>query len=117
MRLVWLIAGIACVVLAGIGAVLPLLPTVPFILLAAFCFARSSTQAHNWLIQHKIFGPSLRDWEENGAIRPSVKQKAVLTIAASWLLMLFFDFELWVSAVQFVVLSCVAAFIWTRPNG
>ena len=117
MRVVWFVAGIACVVLAGIGAVLPLLPTVPFILLAAFFFARSSTRAHNWLINHKIFGPSLKDWERNGAIRPSVKRKAVLTIAASWLLMLFFGFELWISAVQFVALSGVAAFIWSRPNG
>ncbi len=116
MRALWFTAGLISVALGAIGAFLPLLPTVPFILLAAVCFSRSSTKAHDWLLQHRLFGPSLRDWEKNGAIRPSVKRKAVFAIAISWLLLLSLGLNPWISAVQFVALACVSAFIWTRPN-
>jgi len=116
MRSIWFIAGLTCIILGAIGAFLPLLPTVPFILLAAFCFARSSPSAHSWLLNHKYFGPSLRDWEINGAMRPSAKKKAILAIACSWLLMVFLGIKLWVLALQFLILTGVSIFIWTRPN-
>ena len=68
MRLVWLLLGVSSVVLGVVGAVLPLLPTVPFMLLAAYCFARSSNRAHNWLVNHRVFGTAIADWQRSGAI-------------------------------------------------
>ena len=59
----WLSVG-----LGVIGIVLPLLPTTPFILLAAFCFARSSEKFHNLLLQHKYFGPIIKTWNEGRGI-------------------------------------------------
>ena len=68
------------VLLAVIGAVLPLLPTTPFLILALACFAENSPRFHRMLIHHKWFGPPLRQWEINHTIRPSVKKKVYLLI-------------------------------------
>jgi len=70
MQYVWAGLGLICVALAAIGVVLPLLPTVPFLLLAAFFFARSSSRLHHWLLNHPTFGPFID--EELRMIRASV---------------------------------------------
>lgn len=116
MRSIWFIGGVISVILGLIGIPLPILPTVPFMLLAASCFARSSENAHLWLINHETFGPPLQDWEKNGAMRPSIKRKAILFIACSWLLSIFIGLKLWLIILQFFILSAVIVFIWTRPN-
>ena len=64
--------------LGGIGVVLPLLPTTPFVLLAAACFAKSSPRLHGWLLHSELFGPMLRDWERNKCVSPRVKGLALL---------------------------------------
>ncbi|PLS22769.1 YbaN family protein [Neptunicoccus cionae] len=117
MRGIWFIFGVLSVLAALIGAVLPLLPTVPFLLLAAFCFARSSQRAHDWLTQHPRFGPPIRDWNEKGAIRKPAKIAATVCIAASPILTYFLNVPLWAYITQLAVLCCVMLFIWTRPNG
>jgi len=73
MKIVWLFFGFITLLLALIGIVLPLLPTVPFLLLAAFFFARSSTRIHDWLIKHPKLGPPIYDWQNNRSI--SLKSK------------------------------------------
>ena len=117
MKAFWLLLGLLSLGLGLIGVVLPLLPTVPFMILAAFCFARSSDKLHNWLISHPTFGPLIEDWQRNGAIRPKAKRLATVSIAAvfalSWLLGLTWT----VIGIQAVVLSLVLVFIWSRPNG
>ncbi|WP_261870340.1 YbaN family protein [Psychrobacter sp. JCM 18901] len=60
---------VGCFFILGIiGILLPVMPTAPFILLAAGCWARSSRRFHFWLINHKYFGKFVRDWEENHAV-------------------------------------------------
>ena len=59
MRVIWLIAGSISLGLGLLGVFLPLLPTVPFVLLAAFCFARSSERLHDWMLEHPKFGPAI----------------------------------------------------------
>lgn len=76
----WLLLGLLFVALGAIGVVLPLLPTTPFILLAAACFARSSPRMHAWLHRSRLFGPSLRDWEHNHCVRRRARWMAVLMI-------------------------------------
>ena len=109
--------GLLCVGLAVIGIVLPLLPTVPFLLLAAFFFAQSSERLHNWILAHNIFGPMIDDWQSSGAIRPRAKKAATLSIAAVFLLSLILGAPGYIIGIQAVVLSCVLIFIWTRPSG
>jgi len=61
----WTWLGVLFLVVGAAGAVLPLLPTTPFVLLAAGCFARSSPRMHAWLLRSELFGPVLRNWEQN----------------------------------------------------
>lgn len=104
------------VVLGAIGVFLPLLPTTPFLLLAAWCFLRSSPRMHAWIYGHRRFGPILRDWDERGAIRPSVKAVALSMIAFS-LAIIWLQVELaWLRYAMSALLAGVSFFIITRPS-
>lgn len=79
MRRLYLAAGIVSVAL---GAVLPLLPTVPFLLLAAFFFARSNPEWERRILEHPTWGPQVRDWRERRAIGRKAKIGAIATLVA-----------------------------------
>ena len=66
--------------LGALGIVLPLLPTTPFVLLSAACFARSSERWHRWLLANETFGPMIRNWEDNRCISCRVKTIGILTM-------------------------------------
>ena len=74
--------GILSVVLGIIGIFLPLMPTTPFLLLAAFCFARSSQRWHDWLYAHRWFGPYLQRYHERHAM---TRRDKLLTLLPMWL--------------------------------
>lgn len=116
MRIVWLILGLIAVGLAMIGAVLPLVPTVPFLLLATFFFARSSERLHNWLLTHSTFGPPIIDWQESGAISRRVKWISSASIAAAFGLSLAMGVRPTLLVIQAITLCAVTVFIWTRPE-
>ena len=116
MRLIWFTCGGISLILAIIGIPLPGLPTVPFLLLAAFCFARSSDRVHSWLINHPKLGPSITDWQRSGAIRRPAKIAASCAIAASLALSILMGIPTKGVIAQAFVLLCVSIFIWTRPN-
>lgn len=82
-RLLYLGLGFASVALGALGIVLPLLPTVPFMLLAAFFFARSSPRLEAWIVEHPSFGPHVRDWRDKGAISRAGKRAAFVAFAVS----------------------------------
>ncbi|WP_127116103.1 YbaN family protein [Shimia sediminis] len=116
MRFIWATLGLVCIALALIGVVLPLLPTVPFLLLAAFFFARSSERLHNWLLSHPKLGPPIEDWQTRGAINPGAKRIATLSIVVVFGISLAIGLKTSLLLIQAVVLGCVLLFIWTRPN-
>ncbi len=72
--------GFVFVVLGAIGVLLPLLPTTPFLILAAACFARSSEKWHAWLLRNRIFGPMVKDWETKRCINRRVQLVAIASI-------------------------------------
>ena len=74
--------GWACVGLALVGAVLPLVPTTPFLLLASWCFYRGSPRIHAWLHRSRLFGPTLDDWHHYRALRGGVKRRAIIMVVA-----------------------------------
>lgn len=115
-RLLWLLLGLSAVALAGLGAALPLLPTTPFVLLAAFAFARSSDRLHDWLLQHRVFGPLIHNWRAHGAISRRAKIFGVLSIAAVLAISVATNTPLWILSIQVVVLGLSATFILSRPS-
>lgn len=117
LRVLWLIGGFLALSLAVIGIPLPGLPTVPFLLLAAFCFARSSDRFHAWLTTHPTFGPPINDWQTSGAIRPRGKRAAMVALTLTFAVSVALQLPLWVLSLQAAVLIAVAVFILTRPNG
>jgi uncharacterized membrane protein YbaN (DUF454 family) len=116
MRAIWFIFGWLCIAIGTAGIVLPLLPTVPFLLLAAFCFANSSDTAHQWLINHKIFGPPILDWRQSGSIKRSAKIMATFCMFATLAVSLILGVIWWALILQAIVLICVFIFIWSRPE-
>ncbi len=76
----YLMAGFALVALATLGIFLPLLPTTPLLLLAAACFAQSSERWHRWLVEHRIFGPIIHNWQEHRCIPLKAKIISIATI-------------------------------------
>ena len=116
MRLIWLLSGFIALGLGIIGAFLPLLPTVPFLILAAFCFAKSSDKIHAWLIGHKTLGPPIVDWQRSGSISRRGKIFASASILASFAIPFALHAALWVTAIQALALAAVSVFIWTRPE-
>ncbi len=75
--------------LAVLGMFLPVLPTVPLLLVAAACFARSSRRLYRWLMEHQRYGPHLREWRHHRSIPYRAKRPALLLMAAS------FAFSIW----------------------
>ena len=115
-RALWLGLGWTCVGLGVVGAFLPLLPTTPFLLLAAFSFSRGSNKLHSWLINHPKLGPPITDWQQHRAISRRVKWVATLSMVAVFGLSLLMQVPSWALLTQAGVLLCVAGFLWTRAE-
>ena len=114
-RALWLILGLASVALGVIGAFLPILPTVPFMILAAFAFSRSNRALEAKLLNHPRYGPALRAWRERGIISRTGKRAATAAFALSILLALIFMALPWSLVPILVAVPCLS-WIWTRPE-
>ena len=83
IRTVYLGLGLVSLLVGAVGIFVPLLPTVPFVILAAFCFARSSPKLEARLLSHPTFGAHIRAWRERGAISRRGKRAAFIAFGAS----------------------------------
>jgi len=97
-----------------IGAVLPILPTTIFLLLAAFFFAKSSHLLHKWITNHKIFGPPIVDWQKYGAVSKVARIRAVVTMVGLLLISILLSLPLLVIVIQGLVMGTVSVFLLTR---
>lgn len=117
LRILCFCLGWLMVAVAVIGIFLPLLPTTPFLLLAAGLFARSSPRFERWLLDHPVFGDPIRRWRENGAIAPRAKAMAVAMIAASFAVFLYARAPGGsTAAIVAALMALPVLFILTRPN-
>ena len=115
-RQAWFLLGLLSLLVGFIGIFLPLLPTTPLVILAAFAFSKSSPRFERWLLEHRIFGPIIADWRENRAIAPRYKAMAVGMMGAVFVLSLVMAVPGHVLAIQGVALGLAAAFVLTRPS-
>ncbi len=110
--LAWVFVGVGL-----LGVFLPVLPTTPFLILAAFLFSKSSPRFHQWLRDHRLLGPSLKDWEDRRVIRPKAKVLASLLIlmSADYVLIYKID-QIEIQSFVAGVMLAVLIFILSRKS-
>ena len=109
------IIGWLAVALGTLGVFLPLLPTTPFILLAAWCFARSSPRFHQWLLYRSWFGGYLCYWQQYRAMPRGAKPRAIAMIVVTFAISLWLVKLTWVRIMLLVILACLLIFMWRIP--
>lgn len=112
-RQLYLAAGLVSLALGSIGVILPLLPTVPFMILAAFCFANSSPRLESWLVEHPVFGVHIKNWRDRRAITRRGKWAATVAFAVSCVLALLFVELPW-NLIPIAAALISGSWIWTR---
>jgi uncharacterized membrane protein YbaN (DUF454 family) len=112
----WRVLGGTALLLGMVGVVLPLLPTTPFVIVAAFAFAKSAPNLHKKLLQNRTFGPMITQWEQKGAIAPRHKAMAVGMMAAAFGAAVLFGAPVYALSIQLVFMGGAALFVITRPS-
>lgn len=116
-RYFYLCSGFVALAFGIAGVLLPLVPGTPFLILAAFCFSKSSQKFHDWLVNHKYLGPPIRSWNQTGAIRPPIKWATTFAILLSAGFFLSRESVPTAGKIIYAVLLCIGlGFLWTRPS-
>ena len=115
-RGVYFAAGLLMLLLGIIGAFLPVMPTTIFVILAAWCFGRSSPRFETWLLGHPTFGPPLRAWREEGAIPRRGKLMAWTGMAIGYCLFWLGNPGALVAVVVTSFFAFGAVYVGTRPD-
>jgi uncharacterized membrane protein YbaN (DUF454 family) len=115
IRNLYFAAGIVALIAAALGVVLPVLPTTPFVLLAAACFCRSSPRLYNALLSHRIAGPMIADWRLHGAMQRRTKRWAAFTMVLSFGVSIALMPSPWHRILLLVVAAVLGYFIWRVP--
>ena len=116
-RQVYFVLGVVSFITGLIGVILPLLPTTPFMILAAACFAKSSPRFHQALLNNRFIGADLQRWEQQGTMLRSTKKKA------TWVIVLTFSVSIlvlmdrpWLQGFLFVIAIMLLVFLWRVPE-
>lgn len=115
-RGLWIALAYIALGLGIVGVFLPGLPTTPFILVAAWAAAKSSRRLHQWLLDHRLFGPMVRDWQARGAVSRKAKRMAVCTMSLCAVLMFATAPKWWMAATGTACMAVVAIWLWRRPE-
>lgn len=115
-RILLLISGFILLLFGAVGVILPVMPTTPFVLLAAICFSFSSPTIYNWLLGTHFFGDFIRNYKEKTGIPMKTK---IFSICFLWVMLgiaVFFHFKVWLLILLLVIGACVTAHILLLKN-
>jgi len=116
VKTTWLVCGVISTGLGITGYMLPVMPGTTFIIIALYCFARSSERYHNWLLNNKYFGQTLRDFKEGKGMTKKAKWSAYTCVLISICISLFFASNLWVSLFLIVCLVLAITSIYRQKT-
>ena len=117
MRHIFMILGHLSLAAGIIGIFLPILPTTPLVILAAFFYSKGSQRMDNWILNHPRFGPSVREWRSFGVIRPYAKAlSVVLMILSIGYSIVFLDFHWLLKATLAAISIGASIFILSKPS-
>ena len=116
MSLLWRILAILFLALGVLGVVLPLLPTVPFLLLAAWCAGRGWPALEEWLLGHPRYGHSLRAWRRGQIVSRRAKWAASVSMAFGALMLQFAPVPLAARIAVPLFMLIVSIWLWRRPE-
>ncbi len=114
-RLLWLLAGLLALGLGLVGVVTPVLPTVPFVLLAAWCFSKGSARWEAWLLAHPRWGPMVQDWRARRAVPRRAKLLAWSMMSLSCAIAAW-RAPAWAAALAVLICLGVAVWMWRLPD-
>lgn len=112
-RIIFYVIGYLSIALGIIGIIFPILPTTPFLLLAAACFARNSEKAYNWLLNNKLFGKFIRDYRDGKGLPVKVKIYTLLFLWLSIIVSIVFISIFWVQILLLIIASAVSIHVIT----
>lgn len=116
-RILFLLAGFTSLFFAILGIFLPILPTTPLVILAAYCFSKSSKKLHSWLVNNPYFGEMIKDWESYGMIPLKAKIIATSMIIPSFAYtFIFVPVAIWIKIIVAMIGFYALYFIWSRPE-
>lgn len=111
LAIAWLALGVAF-----LGVIIPGLPATEFFMLAAWAAGKSSPRLHRWMMNHRLIGPPLQDWKNNGVIRLRTKMLATTSMLIAAVVMVWHINHLPSLIFSIVGMSCGALWIWSRPS-
>ncbi len=115
IKLMFMLFGWLCVILGVIGLFLPLLPTTPFLLLAAWLFARSSERFHTWLVEHPRLGPMVTAWQDGHGIERRVRARILIVLWLSMLVSMLIISKLWAVLLLCTTGTAVTLYLLRQP--
>jgi uncharacterized protein len=117
VRVLLIVAGSISLALGLIGVFLPLLPTTPFVLLAAACYARASPRFHGWLLANRTFGPLIAEWEQHGSIPYRTKLVAIALMSVTFAVSItLFVRPAWLKIALALVGVALAVWLYRMPS-
>lgn len=115
-QLLWRVLACVALALGVIGAFVPVLPTVPFVLLAAWAAGRGWPALEQWLVNHPRYGADIRRWRERGAVPRRAKWLATVMMTGSAAMLWFVPVPPWLRWSVYAILATVAVWLWMRPE-
>ena len=117
MKKIFLLSlGWICVALAFIGIFVPGIPTTPFLIVALWAFAQSSKKFHSWLLNHKRFGPILRNWESHKVVPKNAKLLMVILQIFAVIMIQYSLNNIFITTALTLLLICVAWYVISLPS-